>query len=634
MTRKYRFSQLSSAAFVVLLVAFSIRMYGLGDQSLWYDEGYTVFVAAHSPLFIIPRVAQGDLNTPLHYLMLHYWMIGAGASEFAGRMLSVFFGVLTVAVAGTLARMIRPASVRASLIAMLMLAVWPVSVAFSRELRMYSVCIFLDVLATVVLLRCMRNPGAHNQKWLAWAVVTLLAFGASVVSVFVFAAQAVCIMIWWFMTKRTARTHHAITVTFVTGIGIVAWATLIFLSGAGYGGTYTGRLLFPVVLLESMAAMMLPHLSPDLLVAPLAVVCILGLIPALWIGGKSRQLALITGMGIVFMAVFCSITGKFSWRYASLFVPHAVILFAVSISSMGRKGSVMIQRAQVVGVSIALITGLAGVYVLYTNEAYANDDFRGAAAYIRAHAQPDESVLLVADHLAPVYEYYAPDAANVYPLPPDIDINIAHILDYDRAAPLLNKALADRTGAWVLLWQDDVMDPAGIVPTLLRRISHKLQPDTVITQFHGVRLEHYIFDQTYSLLPEAIPPLQSTVNRDGRQAGLDGMGCGQLRAPRVGERMIEVDCFWLVKPDSGLPYDTKVSLRLYAQNNALVTQNDVMLAPVKGVPFVPYSKPLTSIYYLNIPADVPAGTYTLQAIPYTGDGELSPRMSTPLIILP
>src|SRR5690348_13914409 len=85
------------------LLAFGLRAGRLEYQSLWYDEGSSIFLARQS-LAAITRGAAGDIHPPLYYYLLHFWMKFAGDGEYGARFLSVCTGVLVVALLFVLGR--------------------------------------------------------------------------------------------------------------------------------------------------------------------------------------------------------------------------------------------------------------------------------------------------------------------------------------------------------------------------------------------------------------------------------------------------------------------------------------------------------------------------------------------------
>ncbi|HJO90490.1 MAG TPA: glycosyltransferase family 39 protein, partial [Anaerolineales bacterium] len=86
-------------AILLPLGAFVLRVIRLDYKPLWWDEGRNVFVANldwQSAANVAVR--SGDVNPPVYRMLLSAWMSTVSPSPLTIRLLSVFFGVLTVAV--------------------------------------------------------------------------------------------------------------------------------------------------------------------------------------------------------------------------------------------------------------------------------------------------------------------------------------------------------------------------------------------------------------------------------------------------------------------------------------------------------------------------------------------------------
>jgi hypothetical protein len=423
-------------------------------------------------------------------------------------------------------------------------------------------------------------------------------------------------------------------------------AALILLNGASYGTTYRDRLDFGTTLVQSFAAQVLPRLQPDSLVIPAAALALIGLLLVFVRAFEPRRnvyMLMLWGIclfSLIAIAAFCAITGKFSSRYPAIVAPLA-------LTSIGAALSFSRDTSPAMKAALGAIAGLAttifafGLVQAHTNPIYVNEDFRGAAAFIRANKQHDEGVVLVSGHFAPVFEYYwAKDDGrwtigdqDWLALPDDPVLNVNNTLTFTSTAPAMNAALAGRGGAWLLLWQDEVIDPTGLAPALLRRQSQNLGPQLDTTEFTGLRVQHYRFFQPYESLPEFLPQMQSQFEANSAQRGLGGLGCYQPHMPRAGDGWMEVQCFWQVKPFVPLSVYTKVSLRLFDKNGMQVLQSDQPIAP-NGMPYVPFEKPILGLYFIELPKDLPADDYTLRVIPYTETEEIAPQVVTPVRILP
>lgn len=75
-------------AFLIFICYLSLSMYKIGQNSLWYDEIYSIDVAKESIKEIIKNYIKEDVNPPLYLIILHYWMNLFGDSEAALRSLS------------------------------------------------------------------------------------------------------------------------------------------------------------------------------------------------------------------------------------------------------------------------------------------------------------------------------------------------------------------------------------------------------------------------------------------------------------------------------------------------------------------------------------------------------------------
>ncbi|RIK19444.1 MAG: hypothetical protein DCC51_08865 [Anaerolineae bacterium] len=146
----------------LLLLAFALRVHRIGEQRVWWDEGWSVWVARFSSLDIL-RQTGNDVHPPLYFELLHLWRALSGDEEAALRLLSAFFGVLTVALTYALGRRMARGTLSsgfatlAGLLAALFLAVSRFAIAWSQEIRMYALAMLLGLLLT--------SPGCGNCAW-------------------------------------------------------------------------------------------------------------------------------------------------------------------------------------------------------------------------------------------------------------------------------------------------------------------------------------------------------------------------------------------------------------------------------------------------------------------------------------
>ena len=131
---------------IILGVAFGLRLLFV-QYDIWYDEACSWFTAIQSfPKGIINNLLTLDLqHTPLYFFMLNLWIKLFGDSEIAMRCLSLIFGFASVPMVYVVAKKIT--STLNAILATAVVAVAPLLVFFSVEIRMYPIAVFLILLS-------------------------------------------------------------------------------------------------------------------------------------------------------------------------------------------------------------------------------------------------------------------------------------------------------------------------------------------------------------------------------------------------------------------------------------------------------------------------------------------------------
>jgi len=139
---------------VVLLAGLFFRVYGLGDESLWLDEGIALRLAHATPLVVTIERAFNN-HPPVYFLTLHYWIKLFGDSLVYARFLSVIFGVLTILMFYILGR--RLFNERVGVVSAFLLAISTFHIYYSQEARMYTMVAFLSLVSMYLLVRLFEK---------------------------------------------------------------------------------------------------------------------------------------------------------------------------------------------------------------------------------------------------------------------------------------------------------------------------------------------------------------------------------------------------------------------------------------------------------------------------------------------
>ena len=144
------------------------------------------------------------------------------------------------------------------------------------------------------------------------------------------------------------------------------------------------------------------------------------------------------------------------------------------------------------GLCVVLLVagGLWSNWNWFFNHAYDKDHWRQITAFLRERLAPDEQIVLVSGHAWPVWQYYAPDLPVVRL--PDLEIlDVDSVLDFDTSGPPLMAAFDEaggKRGAWLVNWQDEVVDPNDVAPVQLELGGREKGQNAT---FNGLTLRRY-----------------------------------------------------------------------------------------------------------------------------------------------
>jgi len=169
----------------ILLAGLGLRLYRLGTESLWLDEGFTVYYARFSFLEILNKMATEENHPPLYYSIIHVWRLIAGESEFAVRLPSVIFGSLSIFMIYLTGCLMAGREV--GILSALILALSRFHIHFSQEARSYALLVFLALLSFYFLLKLSIN--FRRRYILGYIAASFLLMHTHVYALFLVLAQ-------------------------------------------------------------------------------------------------------------------------------------------------------------------------------------------------------------------------------------------------------------------------------------------------------------------------------------------------------------------------------------------------------------------------------------------------------------
>ncbi len=424
-----------------ILLGFALRVHDLEGQSMWSDEGLSLYRATLSipeilaNTITIDGVETRDTNPPLYFLFLHLFRTTAGETVFALR----YFGVVTSSLSIPLIYVLGSTSLgrRVGLVAAFLLALSPFHVWQSQVLRNYGLLITLNLLSVYGLFRyVLAQPGKRKSSWLSlWLAAGLIGIYTHFFAFFVFAfgllALAITVAREWGIGRLLKATWFWIALGLALVILLPATALAInrFAAGQQIDFEYVPLRKF---LVETMSAFSvgvnwsLNH--PWWRVLPVVLIALLGL----WFAWRRRyaSTALLLGYQIMPLALLYTLSYinplYNGVRHLLIGLPPFVIFLASGIVGpnlpmfRSKAGKTWNRYWLPIGLFLALIiivNQLTWLNNQFTSPRLVRDDVRGPAVYLSKHAGAKDVIVLHDTIIRPTFEYYYAGVAPVVSIP-------------------------------------------------------------------------------------------------------------------------------------------------------------------------------------------------------------------------
>ncbi len=158
-------------ALAVLLLALTLRLYQLDQESIWFDEASAISVATVPLEKFLPWLIKTETNPPLYFLLLRGWISVFGNGEWSVRFLSVVGDMGGLALLYLLGRELL--GERGALIGLALGSVSRFEIHYAQEARMYAWLLAFCLGSQLFYWRSRREGG--RQELIAWWLFSLAA---------------------------------------------------------------------------------------------------------------------------------------------------------------------------------------------------------------------------------------------------------------------------------------------------------------------------------------------------------------------------------------------------------------------------------------------------------------------------
>ncbi|MBN1250198.1 MAG: glycosyltransferase family 39 protein, partial [Anaerolineae bacterium] len=162
--RQTEAAQTPRVILVACAIGFALRLLLLGSKTLWLDEVLSIRTA-RAGLDAWLAGSVGAYHPPLYYVLLGPWLEIA-STPFLLRLPSAVIGTFCIPLSYRLA--MRLSDRETATKSMWLVALSPLLIWYSQELRSYALLVMLSLLATVLLLEVLEHPTV--TAWLGYCL--------------------------------------------------------------------------------------------------------------------------------------------------------------------------------------------------------------------------------------------------------------------------------------------------------------------------------------------------------------------------------------------------------------------------------------------------------------------------------
>jgi uncharacterized membrane protein len=359
--------------YIIGFLAFFFRILFLSHQSLWMDEGFSVWMAAH-PVSDLMRLIRYDAHPLGFYLFLHYWM-KLGNSVFFLRLPSVVCRVVSCLAVYSIGRELL--GERAGAASAVFWTCSMTALNSDTDIRMYAYATCFSLISTFWLWRAYKYGGRKN--WIFYYLFAALSLYTHYYTGFIIMAQ-------WLFLLTEKRWEESVWVPLILTLIFSPWTFIFFLQffhAIDKGmprATWHASFHFFAEFLGAKR-----YFSGKPLLINLSSIFSIGvLVYALFALVKRRKeegvfLLLLFGIPfcVPFMISHFSSRHIFIFRYAILFAPYFVLLFTYGLFSLPKPAAYPIYGS-------IIFMNLSIWFLFLTSPAFQRQNWREAVKIMSA----------------------------------------------------------------------------------------------------------------------------------------------------------------------------------------------------------------------------------------------------------
>jgi len=455
----------------IILIASAIRFHDPTFRSIWGDEAHSIYRAieySQSGIQAATANILKDSHLPAYFLLLSIWIKGFGIGEYSLRLLSIVIGILTVAVFYIFARELFEE--RTALVSAFLLAISPLAVMHSQELRMYGLMLFFTILSSYYFWRLLSGR-KDILSIIGYIIFTILLMLTQIYAILVIAAQFIMLLIEYCKERQLSRGLYILLAQVFIAAIVSPFYLKILLAGLPSAVSGGGDMAFSVFPSYIKPFLFFFVLTLGETVAPWNIPVV---VPSIAIFGHLflRSFKRLSDKKIVFLLVQCLFPVLFAAiflrptmpKYLITALPFYLLLIGCSISTIpSRAGRYCL-------ITAITVLQFCSVYNYFNLKEYHNSN--------QIEPWRKVSIIIISDYhkgdiIITSYRYIVYQILNYY-------LNISRGGDYSLCSmqnagseivPVPEKILENKRIWLVTHIIDDRVFPADYIPKLKARIN-------------------------------------------------------------------------------------------------------------------------------------------------------------------
>ncbi|MFN2263245.1 MAG: hypothetical protein ACK2UM_03200 [Anaerolineales bacterium] len=457
--RNHRILWLPISFGVVLVIAALVRLWSIGAESAWIDEAYSIELAKHSIIDIIKGTAA-DQHPPFYYLLLHAWFRLGSGIVFA-RLLSVVLGVINVA--QTMHFGYKSGGIYIALVGGLLLAISPMHVWYSQEIRMYILLACLTTAAATSLWWALESK--RMIHWILYSIFSILAIYTHYFAFFPLAGFALWIVIRFVNGYPKNEILKWVVSTLIILLTFLPWLPTAINQARYHSMTWVESPTINLIrdtllrLLFGIAVLTLPEIL-------------------LWIV-LVMVIGVFTWAFIKYLPVFSKHKGNFYYVISWGVIPFLCISAAALIFPVYQFKQYLIVLApilllsawityllprtyRIIGLIILILTACTSL--VYQQVTLSKDDWKGATEFIQQNSTPDDALFSNPAAASLAFDQYGELEIPLFGIPENYDIVSGgwegEMLTPDKADDIFSELAQTYQRVWLLeffpeFWDED-----------------------------------------------------------------------------------------------------------------------------------------------------------------------------------